>query len=472
MSLGRLGFFAALVLGLVVGLFPGVALGATASEIDLAAGTARADLEEVLGELRQTRLAIAEEKVPLVRRQRALEAEVGHQRREFQRQQRAREEARAELESLRSTRKRLEDQYQYQQGFLREYLMELEASLPVSEMGGLAPLLRVLPPSGEVGEAPSLVAALAAVELSLGRILEQLGGRSFRGEAVGGEGVIEAGEFLEIGPILLFSGDRLAGLVEERVGSLTAHLATSKPEQTAAIRQLVESKKGVLPFDPTLGQATRRAEARTSFVERVQAGGVVMVPILALAVVAFLIAMIKWVQMAGVQVASPALLQDILGRLATGETKAAAGLAAAVRGPVGELLLAAVENAHQRREVLEEILYERTLQAQPRLERYLPFLALTAAAAPLLGLLGTVTGMINTFQLITLFGTGDARTLSGGISEALITTQFGLGVAIVALLVHALLSRKAKGVISNMEQTELAFCNGLTDSKTETRVHG
>jgi len=96
----------------------------------------------------------------------------------------------------------------------------------------------------------------------------------------------------------------------------------------------------------------------------------------------------------------------------------------------------------------------------------MPLIALTAATAPLLGLLGTVTGMIQTFQLITLFGTGDAQTLSGGISEALITTQFGLMVAVPALIVHALLSRKSKGVISNMEQTSIGFINGLSVRET------
>ena len=78
-----------------------------------------------------------------------------------------------------------------------------------------------------------------------------------------------------------------------------------------------------------------------------------------------------------------------------------------------------------------------------------------------LGLLGTVTGMIKTFKLITVFGTGDARALSSGISEALITTEFGLLVAIPTLLMHAILARTAKGVLASMEQTGLAFVNGL-----------
>jgi biopolymer transport protein ExbB len=69
--------------------------------------------------------------------------------------------------------------------------------------------------------------------------------------------------------------------------------------------------------------------------------------------------------------------------------------------------------------------------------------------------------MINTFNLITIFGTGDPKMLSSGISEALITTEYGLKIAIPALLVHALISRKAKGVMASMEQTAVGFINGI-----------
>ena len=91
----------------------------------------------------------------------------------------------------------------------------------------------------------------------------------------------------------------------------------------------------------------------------------------------------------------------------------------------------------------------------------MPLIAIASATAPLLGLLGTVTGMIHTFKLINLFGTGNAKTLASGISEALVTTEFGLIVAIPALIMHALLSRKIQGIKSTMEMTSLAFVNGV-----------
>ena len=157
----------------------------------------------------------------------------------------------------------------------------------------------------------------------------------------------------------------------------------------------------------------------------------------------------------------------ILNHLNRGEKDEALAKASSVSGPFGALLVAGVNHADEEKELLEEILYERLLATQPKLERLLAFIALTAGAAPLLGLLGTVTGMIQTFKLITVFGTGDAKSLSSGISEALITTEFGLYVAIPALLAQALLSRKAKGTLSEMEQTSVAFVNGLAPRRAE-----
>ena len=92
-------------------------------------------------------------------------------------------------------------------------------------------------------------------------------------------------------------------------------------------------------------------------------------------------------------------------------------------------------------------------------------MALTAAAAPLLGLLGTVTGMIKTFNLITIFGTGDAKSLSSGISEALVTTELGLVVAIPSLILHGLLSRMARQKLGDMEQTAVGFINGVIGTR-------
>jgi biopolymer transport protein ExbB len=126
-----------------------------------------------------------------------------------------------------------------------------------------------------------------------------------------------------------------------------------------------------------------------------------------------------------------------------------------------------VEHLGEPRELIEEIMYETVLTTRLKVNRLLPFIAICAASAPLLGLLGTVTGIINTFKIITEFGTGDVKNLSGGISEALITTKFGLIVAIPSLLLHAFLSRKARNVIGEMERAAVAFVNQVSRTPTD-----
>ncbi len=118
---------------------------------------------------------------------------------------------------------------------------------------------------------------------------------------------------------------------------------------------------------------------------------------------------------------------------------------------------------------MENALQEAILGEIPRVERFLSTLGMLAAIAPLLGLLGTVTGMINTFHVITYYGTGDPRMMSGGISEALVTTMLGLSVAIPIMLAHTLLARRVETQISRMEEKSVAFVNIIFKTRAECR---
>src|SRR5690606_13868542 len=103
-------------------------------------------------------------------------------------------------------------------------------------------------------------------------------------------------------------------------------------------------------------------------------------------------------------------------------------------------------------ELLELRLSEAVLREMPPLERGQSILRLFAAAAPLLGLLGTVTGMIVTFQTITIFGTGDPKLMADGISQALVTTVLGLVVALPLLFLNALLMTRARGLVQMLDE--------------------
>lgn len=119
---------------------------------------------------------------------------------------------------------------------------------------------------------------------------------------------------------------------------------------------------------------------------------------------------------------------------------------------LGRILLAARDAGQQDMETLELAIDEAILKETPKLERLQGGIKLLAAVAPLLGLLGTVTGMIETFQAITLFGTGDPKLMAGGISQALMTTVLGLVVAIPLLFLHSLVASRSRVLIQMLDE--------------------
>jgi len=120
--------------------------------------------------------------------------------------------------------------------------------------------------------------------------------------------------------------------------------------------------------------------------------------------------------------------------------------------PLGRILAAGLSNAKHGREIMKESIQEEASHVVHEMERFLTALGTVAAIAPLLGLLGTVIGMIKVFALLQLEGTGNAAALAGGISEALITTAAGLVVAIPALIFHRYFMRRVDEIVIGLEQ--------------------
>ncbi len=146
-------------------------------------------------------------------------------------------------------------------------------------------------------------------------------------------------------------------------------------------------------------------------------------------------------------------------RVAAGDLDAALAAVDGARSPTGRVARAAVLGLMRPRDELEDVVAEALLAESPRLERFGSAIVVFAAVAPLLGLLGTVTGMISTFDIITEFGTGDPKMLSGGISEALITTQLGLIVAIPLILLGNMTNAMAMNVLTRLERGALHVIN-------------
>ncbi|QTN34397.1 MotA/TolQ/ExbB proton channel family protein [Akkermansiaceae bacterium] len=180
-----------------------------------------------------------------------------------------------------------------------------------------------------------------------------------------------------------------------------------------------------------------------------------------LALLSLVFGLIKLARFARLREPRDPWVKAILAALRSGDRDKAQQLAASQNHPAAAVMEKLIAVSENPADLIEETLYEQLMGVQANASSMLPVIAITAATAPLLGLLGTVSGMIATFNLITVFGSGDPKPLAGGISEALITTLFGLVVAIPALILHAFLARRAQGIVQTTERLGLSFINGL-----------
>jgi len=423
------------------------------------------DLDEAIAELNAVRETIKDEKIPLAEQANELEGELRQKRRDVERIQRLKDNASVDLDRLEDNVKGRREQIDYMSNLVAEYGRSFEVRLDLSEAQSMKETFDKFNDVGndaELGKAEKLSEQISIISTSLERLNNLIGGYSFEGQAVTEEGNYEKGSFVIVGPSVYFasSSSDIAGLAIPS-GSLEPSIYSLGVESDKLIKDLVTMGEGSAPMDATLGDALAIKKEEESILEHIQSGGIWIYPILGFAVASLLTALFKAFEIYSVKMPAPGSLHKILEPLNDGDIEEAKKQAATVPGPAGKMLVDAVAHSDESKELIEEVMYEKMIEVQPKLERLLPFIAVTAATAPLMGLLGTVTGMINTFKLITIFGTGDAKSLSGGISEALVTTEFGLIVAIPSLILHSLLSRRSQGVLASMERIAVAFVNGL-----------
>lgn len=206
-----------------------------------------------------------------------------------------------------------------------------------------------------------------------------------------------------------------------------------------------EAEQGSLEqavIDPTRGAMLSLMLQKPTLMERIKQGGVIGYIILAIGLIALIIALVRFAALWNTQRKVQSQLRDKDAR---------------DDNPLGRIMSAYTDNPDVDAETLGFKLDDAILKELPQVKRGLRTLAILAAIAPLLGLLGTVTGIIETFQSITLFGTGDPRLMSGGISKALVTTVQGLVVAIPILLLHSILSGRSNTLVQILDERSAAM---------------
>ena len=190
-------------------------------------------------------------------------------------------------------------------------------------------------------------------------------------------------------------------------------------------------------LDPTLGGVLNSLVGRPNLMERIQQGGLVGYLIIALGIIGLLISLERLVTL------------TLASRKVTAQLRSGSP---SDDNALGRVLAVYQDNKEVDTETLELKLGEAIFKETPKLNRALLFIQIISVVAPLMGLLGTVTGMIRTFQAITLYGTGDPKLMAGGISQALVTTVLGLSVAIPMVLLHTVVSGRSRRIVQILQE--------------------
>lgn len=283
-------------------------------------------------------------------------------------------------------------------------------------------------------------------------------GNKVAGELIHFGGVASYGVADEVAGILVPAGGGEMKLWSEPRASVARALAAGDIPQTL----------------PLFIYASRDSAVDTrekgGVLETIQSGGTIawLIMLLAAMAVALIVARLIFLKRAS---ASTSEIADEIGELvARDEIDQAIDICRKRSGSSAAVVASALRNLDREREALDDIINESVLHESAHLERFGTMILVIAAVSPLLGLLGTVTGMISTFEVITEHGTGDPQLLSGGISVALVTTELGLVVAIPTLLIGNMLSGWADRIKDDMQKAALRVINRHQKSVQERRM--
>jgi biopolymer transport protein ExbB len=260
----------------------------------------------------------------------------------------------------------------------------------------------------------------------------------FNAEVLSAAGEAQQGRVIRVGTFnALSDGHYLRYLPESEQLAVLVRQPESQFTNLAEEFGSATTGNADLGIDPTRGVILSMLIQTPNTLERISQGGIIGYIILTLGAMGFIYALYRLYEL-----------------MQTGQKMAAQLLSdtAAIDNPLGRVIKDAESHHSPDIETLELVLDEAITREVPVLEKGLGMIKLLAAVAPLLGLLGTVTGMIETFQSISLFGTGDPKLMANGISQALVTTMLGLCIAIPLLFLHSLLASRSKALVQILDE--------------------
>jgi biopolymer transport protein ExbB len=346
-------------------------------------------------------------------------------------------------------------------GVTRQVAGDLSTVLDQSMISGQFPdredFFRKLASSKELPSSPKLERMWFEIQREM---TEQGQVAQVHSKIVENDGSTKDAEVVRIGPFIAMSGGRyLTYLPEEK----TLRVLSRQPPRkfTQAARGLQEAKSGYVlsAVDPARGVLLNLYVERPNLWERIQRGQAVGYVIIAVGVIGALCAIYQFFFLLGVRFAVRRQLETIQNPTTD--------------NPLGRVLLAFKGDPTQSgtdAEVAELKISEAVLREVPRLERFQAFLRLAIAAGPLLGLIGTVIGMIITFQSITESGSSDPKLMAAGIGQAMIATVLGLGIAVPLLFVNAGLTAMSKQIVQVLDEQSTGLLAENIERKGKLRA--
>ncbi|MEZ8019976.1 MotA/TolQ/ExbB proton channel family protein [Vibrio splendidus] len=272
---------------------------------------------------------------------------------------------------------------------------------------------------------------------------------------INGEGNTQTVDAYRLGSIGLVTDQGYVSWNTQREDAIAYLKQPSNGPTLASLSSLANGEVSNIVVDPSRGFMLEQLALTPSLTDRLQAGGVVGKVILGLLAIGLIIALVRGISLAIAR-------QKIRAQLKNPEQ--------AGNNPLGRVLAVYNKEQNQTVEALELRLLEAVVDEQTHLEKGLSMLKLLAALAPMLGLLGTVTGMIETFQVITQFGNGDPKVMAGGISMALVTTVLGLVAAMPLLLAHNILSTQSENIRNILEKQGIGLVAEQAEKTVESKA--
>jgi biopolymer transport protein ExbB len=442
---------------------------------DDAMARAASDYAQRLGtasaELTKTRERIAQEKAPLLNATRAAEDRIIAAEMEITRVETARDQSQETRRKILREAELLRKNEGYVNTLAHDGLKAYGDGLAAGEGQWLGDPIQALQQKLEdPAKSVDATTAMDAADFLLERLQQSVGGYASAGSAMMGEhNEVMKGTFAFTGPEAYFRDDRsgAVGTVRTREGAAYPVVYFLSAWDARAAQAFFEGKPGTVMADSSAGKALQLRQTKGTVWQHIQKGGIVAYAILGVGLLAMLMTLQKIRDLVHMRIDDPKVVENFLSMIANGQFAKAQQAVGSLHSTTRELFTVGLRHIDKPKSILEEHLYAVVLRQRLHYERWLPLLAVIATAAPLMGLLGTVTGLVRTFALITVFGTGNAGKLASGISEVLVATELGLMVAIPTLVAHGFLSHRIQKCLSLLERYALEFATAAESAQVE-----